>query len=364
MTYVTNAGAGSQPEILKRRGGMIAWGVFLIVIGALAALGLLEQLAGSVSAYERSLAPPRFATGRPAGRPLEFEALFTLLPGLIAAAALVWTGIGACRGRRWVRPVLMAIAGFVVAWGIVQFIAMTLNVPHLLDLTDVPPRLYAGVRTAATPASISVLIVYGIHAGLTLLSAVLLPYLLYRFFASDVTAATLDALDPGPAWTDRCSPAALAWVGMCALGSVGALLRLSHPAVPAFTFVVTAEPAMIALAVCAVLLAWGAWLCYRREPWGWVISFVVVAIMNSSTAVYLWLAGTTADLYSDWTGAPQPVPSVDQRLVAPWLNPTMATIVAALMIGFGLFVAPRFLAARENSEAAALSAAGESRRYL
>ena len=79
------------------------------------------------------------------------------------------------------------------------------------------------------------------------------------------------------------------------------------------------------------------------ERLGWMITFLLMTCTRISTAVFLWTGGDPAELTSDAAAAasmaagrrrPRPFPE--------WLPAVMATIEAAVVIAFGIFVAPYF----------------------
>ena len=96
--------------------GLIAWGVILIVIGAFAALFALLIVIGNLIASTMSSFPaPPGQTQQPAGAVLnDLGSMYSSL------AMLIWTGIGSCLARRWVRPIIIIATLVCIASGILR----------------------------------------------------------------------------------------------------------------------------------------------------------------------------------------------------------------------------------------------------
>jgi hypothetical protein len=123
---------------------------------------------------------------------------------------------------------------------------------------------------------------------------------------------------------------------------VSALLRLTWPSVPAFVVNLTAGPAIVALCVVGVAMCWGAWLCYRLDRLGWVMTFVMLVLLRASTATFLWTGGGVNELMPDPTAAAS-VARLQQVGIPPWwLAPVMTSVEAVVVIVFGLLVARYF----------------------
>lgn len=126
---------------------------------------------------------------------------FALLYGLVGLG-LCWLGIDTIRGRRWVRPAMLTLAGGMM----------------VLAVSSIPSI----VMTAAQALAEGVLLtrVFDLVAGLSfsLVFGLGIPLLAFRFFRGDGCVETLRHLNPGPSWMD-------AWpVAVFGLGAIVALL--------------------------------------------------------------------------------------------------------------------------------------------
>jgi hypothetical protein len=161
-----------------------------------------------------------------------------------------------------------------------------------------------------------------------------LPYLAFRFFASDRTVRTLDELDPRVTWADRVSIPVLGWCALCGLVALGLLATLREPALPAFVVVLNGGPAVIGICVLAILLAWGGWLCYRLDRAGWILTFVAIVGLRIAGVICCFLSATMKGA----PGVAGPSAAAMSDLAPDWLVPVVGTIETAVLIGFGLFV--------------------------
>src|SRR5688500_20387525 len=73
---------------------------------------------------------------------------------------------------------------------------------------------------------------------------------------------------------------------------------MASPHLPAYTVILRGTPAIIGLAILAVLLLWGAWLSYRMDRLGWVLSFTHMAAIYPATPIYPLTCRELADLVS------------------------------------------------------------------
>jgi hypothetical protein len=340
-----------------RRGGLMAWGIVLIAIGALAAIVLLVGVFIWLSDVETSLAQtPAAARARasaarrsgatPAPRPPTITAATAagMLMALAAAASMVWVGIASCLARRWVRPVVVAVSGIVVAFGLMNFLGMWLTLPGLLDAMRTP-----GTRGPAAMNPLTFVLMFAIRAAVVLAVGACVPYLLLRYYRDPRTAQLLDYLDPRITWLDRRPIPVLAWAMLCALMALSTAVRLAQPVLPAFTTVLRGAPAIIGLSVIAVLLAWGTWLCVRVDRFGWMLTFLVLVALRVSTAMFLWTGGAVADLSFDGGGGAAAATAAGSMtrasrpaLPADWVPQVLTTVELLALAAFGLYVARFF----------------------
>jgi hypothetical protein len=195
--------ANIPPDTLSRRGGLIGWGVLLIVVGSLGALGNIGSMMDALGGYERSLGvPSNYSYAASHSRPIAPDVSWKTLAidafALAMCCGIVWTGIASCTGRRWVRAVLLILCGFVIAIALFYFVGMTLALPSVIDAATI----HVG-RNRAMPMPMSILVLYSIRAAMILGGGVVLPHVMFRYYASSSTRQLFDAIHPQRSWTDN-----------------------------------------------------------------------------------------------------------------------------------------------------------------
>lgn len=339
--------ANIPPDTLSRRGGLIGWGVLLIVVGSLGALGNIDSMLSLLGGYERSL-PVQNNYSYAARQSLPFapevswKALATDAVTLAMCGGIVWTGIASCTGRRWVRPVVLILCGFIIAIGLFFFVGMTLAVPTVIDSASTR----VGHYNSQTAMPTSMLIIYGIHAALLLGSAVVLPWFVFRYYASPRTRQLLDALNPERSWTDGVPIPVLGWAAVCMLASLGMIFELDLSAIPCFTFALDGLAAWIVKLVSIVVLAWGAWLCYRVDRVGFLLTSTLIFLLHVSTVVFFWRGGTLSDLQPHPAHANVPPHAAAEE--PTWFTPTISSLEGATILAFGVYVSFNWPRRREG----------------
>lgn len=326
-----------------RRGGLIGWGVLLIVLGAILCVAIVITLLAYVGAVEQNLvgasAPRRSRSSNPPRMELEVLLGFVILT--VTGAGLLWTGIGSCLARRWVRPVVVIGSLLFLLLCLLASVAGLMVIPALLERVD-----ESFARRSQGPTSGDVLAVAGIRFTILFGIGVFLPWLIFRFYSSPKTRQALDVLDPRRLWTDRCPLPVLGWAAFAGLSGVLLLLALFSPALPAFVVLLTGAPAVIVITILAIFLLWCALLCYRLDRLGWIVSFALLVLLRVSTVVFFWTGGSLAD-----SGKSVVVPAINlsRRQVAEWVPDWIPITVGCLEIlvvmGFGLYAARFFTSA-------------------
>ena len=183
-----------------------------------------------------------------------------------------------------------------MAYGLLDVVAVLLQLPRAVDAADTAAYPPHGYFNGSAPQPSAVIAGFCVHAAAVFAGAILLPWFLRRFYLQPETAAELDAADSRPNWTDRCPISVLGWVALCTFSGIGLLLRLRYPGMPAFTFMLTGMNAIICLSVGGILLLWGAWLCYRLDRLGLILTSVLVTALHLSVICFLWNGGSAAEL--------------------------------------------------------------------
>jgi MFS family permease len=263
MTEIQYQGVPIALPFRNRKGGLIGWGVVLIVLGALSGcLTLAIPLALATAGMAPSPRPANYIAGM----------IISIVLYGGTTAVLLTLGIGSVRCRRWVRPLVMILATAAIVAGVSALITIALLLPHLGDMA------------AGTPQQ-QVLI--GGIIGLAILAVLLiaLPAWMLVFYRSEDTRATLNYFDPQPRWTDRMPTHVLGW----SLGVVlSALLLIPvhfQPGIAAFGTLISGPVAHVAVAAVWIGLLVSGWLCLRQRRVGWAISMTLVLVMMLS---WLW----------------------------------------------------------------------------
>ena len=124
-----------------------------------------------------------------------------LLYYCIAAVVLIWTGVGSCTGKRWVRPIVLIGSVASIYFGIgtvIGTLAVFLITSH----------------TRSTPATSSSFFLMGIliAVGFEALVLLVLPSAMFWFYIKAQTREVLQSLDLTPRhWTDGIPVPLLGW---------------------------------------------------------------------------------------------------------------------------------------------------------
>ena len=252
-----------NPAHKDRRGGLIAFGILLILVGCVCALFVPLMLAGQAMAPQTTGAAPDYRT---------------ILPVVVMYGALavlfVWLGIGSIQARRWARALVLIVAWLWLVMGVIVVGFRAVFLPWILD--NPPP----GVEPLPEAARVVMMVVM---SGVMAVCFVALPGLLVLFYRSRHVKATCEARDPVQRWTDACPLPVLGLslvLGCCAV-SMLPMLFAYHSVVPCFGRLVSGAPGT---GLMLVMIAWWgycAWAIYRLKPAGWwaiVIGFGVMLV--------------------------------------------------------------------------------------
>lgn len=240
-----------------RSGGLKAFGVVLIVLGAFDLLMIPTALMGSIMA--RSMGGGQ-STGYWA-----FSLSVNILTYLFLGGIFLWTGIDSIRLKRWVRPVLLSIGWVWLLLGIMITALIFIVMPRMMGYF-MPPE-------ASVPSNI-INIVIAISGTISFIFMVLLPGLLVWFYSQNAIKQTLEAKDPSPAWTDSCPSSVLA---LSLFYGVSALLTLltSFLGVSFFCGLVLRGPLAVMITISnAFIMGYICYSFYRLDILGWWIAVV------------------------------------------------------------------------------------------
>ena len=256
------------PSHKDRRTGLILFGSFEILLGALCLL-----MVGFMFLGQTMLA-------RTSGAPMHIQTLIPALISYVALAAIfVWLGVGSIQCRRWARALLLILAWLWLCTGLVTVPMMAWLMPRIL--ASPPPG-----GQALPPGVMAMVVVFQI----VFLSVffVVIPGGLLLFYRSRHVKDTCEARDPVPRWTDACP---LPLLAVTCLAWSGAAFMLAMPLtglamLPFFGALVTGLPGALLMLAMAAAFFWIGRSWYRQRVAGWwalLCGIIVFAISSAIT---------------------------------------------------------------------------------
>ncbi len=282
---------GAHPHAgLPHRAGLTVWGVVLIVVGGI--FGFSALIAAVA-------VPVMVAFRAPASRPTagtDVRLMVTVAAGVVTAAALagglVWLGVGSCRGRRWVRPVVVAGGPLVIAFGSAAILNMAAALVRAIT-TPAP----AGPPAAGPVPPQALLVVTSAFALIFAAGLyVVLPAVMVWFYGRPSVADTLSVLDPVRRWTDGVDVPLLRWVMACGYTGAVMIVLAAGGTWVAFTAVLDGWSAAAPLLVVGGTLAVAAVGSYRRSAAARAVGVAAFALLAASTLTFA-VAGDPAEYF-------------------------------------------------------------------
>jgi len=318
MTNPINYASGLEP---RRSGGLIAFGVISIVIGALSGcLALVTPLS--------MLAPPG-VTGNAS------QQWRTLAPAIViyvlVSVSFIWIGIDSIRHRRWVRPVVLGLMWPWLVMGILSSVIWVFVLPRMGAImagtmsTGAPPG--APAAPALPPGVITLMLV--MMAVSFLFIYIVVPGAYVLFYRREAVRTVLDANDPGPAWTDAAPMPVLGLSLWMALAAVSMFMMLMRAAMPFFGIVLTGFAGSATGLMVSVVLLFGAYAAYRRRAIAWWIAIAVAVFMPLSLAVTVFRMGA-ANIYRAANYSEMEIERIAQ------ITEGRTVFVATAILGFAL----------------------------
>jgi hypothetical protein len=283
-------------EHLPHRGGLVAWGITLMVFGIIA--GLIAFVILGLSAVSFMGIIPSFPVQSSAG----------LLMGVaiygFASVALIWLGIGSRSGRRWVRPLMISGSSIIAVGGLSSLAPMIAGIRAAIKNPITPTTM------PAMPANIQWISIASGGCSVILLMMVL-PLILLWFYGRRSVQATLDQMDPHPRWTDRCPLPVLAWSVACLFMGTGLLFLATRGILPFFMTVLTGVLANVVILSLATLYVVGGILCFRLSRLGWLMTFIATAVIAASYLTFAWIGDHNLYVYLMFEGMHLPKASLE-----------------------------------------------------
>ena len=240
-------------DFKDRRGGLIWFGILMIIIGCLCTLFVPLMFFGQKLAARSTGVAPDFRILIQAG---------LIYGGL--AVMFIWLGIGSIMARRWARALLLILAWSWLLMGICMVGVMSIFLP----------RVYAHAPADGSPMPDATRVVIMI-VTLAFLSVlfVVLPGLLVLFYRSRHVKATCEVRDPVRRWTDACPLPVLALSLMLGFGAVSMLQMavVYRGVMPFFGCLLSGVPGTIAILVMIAVWSYCARATYQLNVIGWWI---------------------------------------------------------------------------------------------
>jgi len=266
-------------DFKDRRGGLIAFGIVLILLGCVCVL-LVAMMALTQVWLQRaaSASGPRADVMADSYRTMLGASL--MYGGL--AVTFIWLGVGSIMARRWARALVLILSWTWLITGVIAVVGVAAILPTILSgaMPSGTAPMPEGARTAFVVGSTGCLSVF----------LVLLPIVFVLFYRSRHVKATCDARDPVVRWTDACPPAVLGLSVALGAGAVSfpLMMVLNRPVVPCFGILLSGAPAAAALLVMAAASAYCAWATCKLKPEGWWATVVIFAVSTVSGLLTFW----------------------------------------------------------------------------
>ncbi|MEM6560887.1 MAG: hypothetical protein AAF656_04740 [Planctomycetota bacterium] len=253
--------------------GLMAYGIITLILAGLSACT-------AAATPLTLLAPAASPTGTANDPAMIGQAIAALVIYLGAAALLAVLGIGMVRGKRWVRPYVLALTVPALGFGVVAIIGVIWGSFVVTQADTVMPG-------NPTPANQQQFMLIGMIVTIVVgvLFALGLPLLYVLYFKRADVAETLERIDPNGFVGDHLPIPALALALWLAVYALSFLAGLANPTFPAITAYATGLVAAGMLVVVAAAMLMAAVLVWKRMFAGWVIAAVVVLAWSGATAV-------------------------------------------------------------------------------
>lgn len=253
-----------SPEFKDRRGGLIGFGVVLLVVGCICALFVPLMLLGQAMASQTT------------GVPTDYR---MIIPGVVMygglAVAFSWLGIGSIMARRWARALVLILAWLWFVTGVISIGFMAAFLPRILSTQPT-----GGQQLPHAALVVTMVFMLGFMS----VAFLVLPGLLVLFYRSPHVKATCEARDPVRRWTDACPLPVLGLSLVLGIGVVSMLPMLFayHSVAPCFGRLVTGAPGAGIILGIIGLWSYCAWATYRLKPAGWWAAMIGFGVMMVS----------------------------------------------------------------------------------
>jgi hypothetical protein len=251
-------------DFKDRRGGLIGFGILVIIVGCVCAL-LVPLMLFSLTMSSRTT-----------GHAPDFRAIvYAAMTYGTLAVAFVWLGVGSIMTRRWARALLLILAWVWLLMGVVMVSAMSIILLRVF--------VHAGASDQQMPEGARLVVMIFMLVFLSV-AFVILPGLLVLFYRSRHVKATCEAHDPVVRWTDACPLPVLALSLLLAFGALSMLpmVLVYNGVMPFFGRFVSGVPGTMLLLLVLALWCYCAWASYKLKPAGWWTIFISFGVVMAS----------------------------------------------------------------------------------
>ena len=262
MTEIATAADGAAFK--DRKVGLIVFGIFQILLGALCALLVPLMILASL-------------VDKNASSGMNFTAMASgMLFYAFLAAWFITMGIGSLRARRWARALSLIFSWLWLVCGIGGLLFM------ILFMSDMYTKMGQNGQMPPGVARIAQFVMMGTLSVIY----VILPGIFVFFYQSHHVKATCDARDAQTRWTDQCPLPVLALSLMFWSWAASTLFMAFHNwVVPFFGHILSGRAGAACIFAAAALSAYVAWGSYRLRVAAWWCAAVIAAVWGVSTII-------------------------------------------------------------------------------
>ena len=328
-----------------RRTSLKVMGVLLIVFGAVSAcFGGLTPLGMWMSTRVVPPAPPG-ASATPPVTQVELVDYRTMAMAggfyLVAAALMIWVGVGSLRVRRWARPVMLVLCWSWLITGAVSFVHMVLYGASVREMmsASMPPN-------SPPPPRFVEQIVATVTGAVSFLLLVVMPAVLTWLYQRRGVRETLEYFNQRHAWTDRCPTTVLAVATWLCVLAMGCAVYAIYAVLPVYGHFVTGPPAVAGMVAFAALFAWLAYGVYRLRPAAWWAS-ALASVLWTGSVVWTFTRLGYHEFYRQAGYSPRQI-DLMMRFSGQWEDSTVwiMSLWVIVLLGCLLYVRKYFGTAR------------------
>jgi hypothetical protein len=259
---------GKKVAFKDRKTGLVIFGIFHIIIGALCALFMLFTIVGAMAL--RNL-------GETTGAVMSVgQMILVVFLYLLLAVWFVWMGIGSILARKWSRALILITSWLWLICGLIGFICLLLFMP------DIFGPLAAGEEIPREAA----VIVQAILTAFLAFIFIVIPGAFVLFYSSRHVKATCEQRDRQVRWIDK------APLSVITLSSLLGCMAISMPLMGLYRWtthffgvLLSGIPGAAIVLVYAVLFAYAAWGTYKLQIKAWWCGFLATVALEVSMVI-------------------------------------------------------------------------------